>query len=43
VTFKSAPGKLALASAAGLNGITAINNDDGSGKGLADYAIDLSQ
>ena len=43
VTFKSAPGKLALATAAGLNGINMINNDDGSGKNLADYAIDLSQ
>jgi len=43
VTFKSAPGKLALATAAGLKGISAINSDDGSGKNLADYAIDLSQ
>jgi 2',3'-cyclic-nucleotide 2'-phosphodiesterase/3'-nucleotidase len=43
VTFKSAPGKLALAIAAGLNNITAINDDDGGGKGLADYAIDLSK
>jgi 2',3'-cyclic-nucleotide 2'-phosphodiesterase/3'-nucleotidase len=43
VTFKSAPGKLALAQAAGLNNISVINDDDGSGKNLADYAIDLSQ
>lgn len=43
VTFKSAPGKLALAQAAGLSNVTAINNDDGGGKNLADYAIDLSK
>ncbi|MDD2924640.1 bifunctional 2',3'-cyclic-nucleotide 2'-phosphodiesterase/3'-nucleotidase [Rhodoferax sp.] len=43
VIFKSAPGQLALATAVGLDNITAINNDDGSGKALADYAIDLSR
>ena len=43
MTFKSAPGKLALAQAAGLSNVSVINNDDGGGKGLADYAIDLSR
>ena len=43
VTFSSAPGKLALATAAGLNGITQVLADDGSGKSLAVYAIDLSK
>ncbi len=43
VLFKSAPGKLPLAQAAGLAGVSAVNQDDGSGKSLADYAIDLSR
>lgn len=43
VTFTSAPGKLALATAAGLSGITQVVADDGSGKNLAVYAIDLSR
>jgi 2',3'-cyclic-nucleotide 2'-phosphodiesterase/3'-nucleotidase len=43
VMFKSAPNKLALATAAGLSNITVVNNDDGGGKNLADYAIDLSK
>lgn len=43
VTFKSAQGKLALATAAGLTNVSVVNNDDGGGKGLADYAIDLSK
>jgi len=43
ITFKSAPGKLAIAQAAGLANISAVNSDDGSGKNLADYAIDLSK
>ena len=43
VTFKSAAGQLALAHSAGLSNVSAINADDGSGKLLADYAIDLSQ
>ena len=43
VTFKSASGKLALASAAGLSGISQVQADDGSGKSLAVYAIDLSK
>lgn len=43
VLFKSAPNMLALAQAAGLANVSVVNNDDGSGKNLADYAIDLSQ
>jgi 2',3'-cyclic-nucleotide 2'-phosphodiesterase/3'-nucleotidase len=43
VTFKSAPNKLALAQAAGLNGVSAINTTDGGSNNLADYAIDLSK
>jgi 2',3'-cyclic-nucleotide 2'-phosphodiesterase/3'-nucleotidase len=43
VTFKSAPGKLALATTTGLTNISVVNSDDGSGKQLADYAIDLSK
>ena len=43
VTFKSAAGQLALATAAGLANVSSINSDDGSGRGLADYAIDLSK
>ncbi len=43
VLFKSAPGKLALAQAAGLVNVSVVNSDDGSGKNLADYAIDLSK
>lgn len=43
VLFKSAPNKLATATAEGLANISVVNNDDGSGKNLADYAIDLSK
>ena len=43
VIFHSAPGKLPLAQAAGLTGITQLQADDGSGKSLALYAIDLSK
>jgi 2',3'-cyclic-nucleotide 2'-phosphodiesterase/3'-nucleotidase len=43
VTFKSAPHKLSLATAAGLNNISSVNNTDGGTKNLADYAIDLSK
>jgi len=43
VTFKSAAGQLALAQAAGLPGITLQQADDGSGKSLSVYAIDLAQ
>jgi 2',3'-cyclic-nucleotide 2'-phosphodiesterase/3'-nucleotidase len=43
VVFHSAQGKLALAQAAGLGGISVLQADDGSGKSLALYAIDLSR
>lgn len=43
VLFKSAAGQLALAHAAGLSTVSVVNNDDGSGKNLAVYAIDLQQ
>ncbi len=43
VTFKSAANKIAIAQTAGLTNISVLNNDDGSNKGLADYAIDLSK
>ena len=43
VTFKSAVGQLTLAQAAGLAGITLQQADDGSGKSLSVYAIDLAQ
>ncbi len=43
VTFKSAAGKLPLAQAAGLSQISQVSADDGSGKGLAVYAINLNQ
>jgi 2',3'-cyclic-nucleotide 2'-phosphodiesterase/3'-nucleotidase len=41
VVFHSAPGKLELAKAAGLAGITQLKADDGLGRGFALYAIDL--
>jgi 2',3'-cyclic-nucleotide 2'-phosphodiesterase/3'-nucleotidase len=43
VIFTSAPGKTALAVAAGVNNVQQIKADDGSGKGLAIYSIDLSK
>ena len=43
VVFHSAPGKLPLAQATGLAGITQLQADDGTGKSLALYAIDLSR
>ncbi len=42
VTFTSAPGNAALAAADGIPGVTQIQADDGSGKNLAVYQIDLS-
>ncbi len=42
VTFTSAPGNAALAAADGIAGVTQIQADDGSGKNLAVYQIDLS-
>ncbi len=41
VVFSSAPGQLPQAQAAGLTNITLESADDGSGKNLAKYAIDL--
>lgn len=43
VVFHAPPGKLALAGAAGLDGITSLGDDDGRGKGMALYAIDLAR
>ncbi|NML28412.1 bifunctional 2',3'-cyclic-nucleotide 2'-phosphodiesterase/3'-nucleotidase [Zoogloea dura] len=43
VSFKSAGGKLATAQTLGLGNISVISDDDGSGKGLGVYAIDLSK
>jgi 2',3'-cyclic-nucleotide 2'-phosphodiesterase/3'-nucleotidase len=42
VQFTSAPGNAALAAADGIAGVTQVQADDGSGKGLAVYQIDLS-
>ena len=42
VTFTSKPGNAALAAADGIPGVTQLQADDGSGKGLAVYQIDLS-
>ena len=43
VTFASAQGKLALAQTAGINNVSVLLADDGSGKGLSTYQIDLSK
>ncbi len=43
VTFKSAAGKLALATAAGISNVSLRTSDDGSGKNLSVYQIDLSK
>ncbi len=43
VVFSSGPGALSVATAAGLNGISLVAADDGSGKGTSKYAIDLSK
>lgn len=43
ITFSSAQNKLGLAQAAGLNNISVLQADDGSGKGLSTYKIDLSK
>jgi len=42
VQFSSAPGNAALAATDGIAGVTQVQADDGSGKGLALYQIDLS-
>ncbi len=43
ITFKSAIGKLPLAAAAGVNNVSLFKADDGSGKGLSVYQVDLSK
>jgi 2',3'-cyclic-nucleotide 2'-phosphodiesterase/3'-nucleotidase len=43
VVFHAAPGKIALARAAGLDGVSQLRADDGQGKGFALYAVDLSK
>jgi 2',3'-cyclic-nucleotide 2'-phosphodiesterase/3'-nucleotidase len=43
VVFSSAPGMLKLAHEAGLRKVSELAADDGRGKGMALYAIDLSQ
>jgi 2',3'-cyclic-nucleotide 2'-phosphodiesterase/3'-nucleotidase len=43
VVFHSAPGLEGLAREAGLNNVSQVKADDGSGKGAALYAVDLSK
>jgi 2',3'-cyclic-nucleotide 2'-phosphodiesterase/3'-nucleotidase len=43
VVFHSAPGKLELARAAGLDYVSQLAADDGQGKGFALYAVDLDK
>ena len=43
VSFKSASGKLSVAQALGLTNVSVLRDDDGSGKGLGVYAIDLGR
>jgi len=43
VVFHAPPGKLDLARAAGLDNVAELQADDGQGKGLALYVIDLSK
>jgi 2',3'-cyclic-nucleotide 2'-phosphodiesterase/3'-nucleotidase len=43
VVFHSAPGKLELARAAGLENVSQLAVDDGQGKGFALYAVDLDR
>jgi 2',3'-cyclic-nucleotide 2'-phosphodiesterase/3'-nucleotidase len=43
VVFHAAPGKIALARAAGLANVAQLREDDGQGKGFALYAVDLSK
>ena len=43
ITLKSAQGKLSVAQAAGLINVGVMSEDDGSGKGLSVYRIDLSK
>jgi 2',3'-cyclic-nucleotide 2'-phosphodiesterase/3'-nucleotidase len=43
VVFHSAPAKLELARAAGLENVSQLAADDGQGKGFALYAVDLGR
>jgi 2',3'-cyclic-nucleotide 2'-phosphodiesterase/3'-nucleotidase len=43
VVFHAPPGKLALARAAGLDGVSQLSESDAQGKGLALYAVDLTK
>jgi 2',3'-cyclic-nucleotide 2'-phosphodiesterase/3'-nucleotidase len=43
VTFKSAPNLVALAQAQGITNLAQLQADDGTGKNLAVYSIDLSK
>ena len=43
VRLRSAPGKIGLARAAGIANVTQVAADDGSGKNLAIYEVDLSK
>lgn len=43
VVFHAAPGKLAVARAAGVENVVELKADDGGGKGFALYAVDLSK
>jgi 2',3'-cyclic-nucleotide 2'-phosphodiesterase/3'-nucleotidase len=43
VVFHSAPGKLELARAAGLENVSQLAADDGQGKGFALYGVDLAK
>ncbi len=43
ITIKSAAGKLPMAAAAGLTNLSVFKADDGSGKGLSVYQVDLSK
>ncbi len=43
VVFRSAQGKLELAREAGLDGVSVLKEDDGSGKGFSLYQLDLSK
>ena len=43
VVFYAPPGLIALARQAGLNNVTQLRADDGRGKGLAAYAVDLAK
>ncbi len=43
VVFRSAPGLVDLARDAGLTNVSQLKEDDGGGKGMALYAVDLSK